>query len=145
MIHASPLWDADGNLLFRLFEHGKGSTPLQIIDDSEFESMVSRLQDLLETSKSIDQIKKYGTVDPDYIYMPKIESTPHQTIEVTRILVKTGDLVGVGTDLIEVMDDKASMIISARKAGKVITVLVKPGDEVAENDPLAVIEELKNE
>jgi hypothetical protein len=144
MIHASPLWDADGNLLYRIFELGKADTPLKIVDDTEFESMVERLQDLLETSKSLDQITKYGQVNPILIPMPHLGGpVPGLTSEITKILVKPGDILGVNTDIMEVIHDKASVVFSAGKAGKVITILVREGQEVAENDPLVAIEEIE--
>lgn len=151
MIHASPLWDADGNLLFRIFELGKADTPLKIITDDEFEKMLDCLQGDLETAKALDKIKTYGDVEPSYIYMPTLKPStsykdPYQkeTLTISRILVKVGQKIQKDTDMMEIEQDKACVVIPTGKAGIVMAILVKPGATVDEGDPLLAIDEKEN-
>jgi len=147
MIHSSPLWDADGNLMFRIFELGKADTPIRIVYDDDFEKMLRDMQGNLETARAIDKIKKYGEVEPSYIYMPALTPStnykdPYQKegMLISRILVKVGQEIQKDTDIMEIEQDKANVIIPAGKAGRIMSILVKPGAVVEENDPLLAID-----
>lgn len=152
MIHASPLWDADGNLLFRIFELGKADTPIRIVYDDDFEKMLHCMQGDLETARAIDNIKKYGAVEPSYIYMPSLKPSTNykddyqkEVMLISRILVKVGQEIQKDTDIMEIEQDKANVIIPAGKAVRVMAILVKPGAIVDEKDPLLAIDETKPE
>jgi pyruvate dehydrogenase E2 component (dihydrolipoamide acetyltransferase) len=53
------------------------------------------------------------------------------TATVTAVLVKPGDTVASGQNVIAIETDKASMEVPSEVAGKVEKVLVKPGDKIA--------------
>src|SRR5436189_4145849 len=50
---------------------------------------------------------------------------------VTAVLVKPGDAVAAGQNVVSVETDKAAVDVPAEEAGTVEAVLVKPGDKVA--------------
>ena len=53
------------------------------------------------------------------------------TATVTAVLVKPGDSVASGQNVIAIETDKAAMEVAADVAGKIEKVLVKPGDKIA--------------
>ena len=59
---------------------------------------------------------------------------------ITSIEVAVGDEVKAGDTLLVLEAMKMANNIEAEKAGKVATILVKPGQSVMEDDPLVVIE-----
>src|SRR5437588_8125964 len=67
------------------------------------------------------------------------------TVEVTEVLVKPGQVVEKDQPLIVVNADKANMEVYAPVAGKVVDVKVKPGDEIKVGAVYCVIEESKSE
>ena len=147
MIHSSPLWDADGNLMFRIFELGKADTPIRIVYDDDFEKMLRCMQGDLDIARALDKIRKYGEVEPSYIYMPALTPStsykdPYQKegMYISRILVKAGQEIQKDTDIMEIEQDKANVVIPAGKAGRVMSILVKPGAIVEEKDPLLAID-----
>jgi pyruvate dehydrogenase E2 component (dihydrolipoamide acetyltransferase) len=60
--------------------------------------------------------------------------------EVVRWLVKPGDLVGVDQPLVEVMTDKATVVIPSPKAGKVLERTGNEGDMVKVHGTLVVLD-----
>jgi hypothetical protein len=54
-LRSSPLWDADGNLLFRIFELGKGDTPIALLYDCQFSEMIDRFTGDLEVAQIISK------------------------------------------------------------------------------------------
>src|SRR5262249_39657208 len=62
------------------------------------------------------------------------------TVEVTEVLVKPGQVVEKDQPLIVVNADKASMEIPAPMAGRVVELRVKPGDEIKVGAVYCVIE-----
>lgn len=63
-----------------------------------------------------------------------------EAAEVVELLVAPGDTIAVDDGLIVLESDKASMEIPSTVAGKVLEVLVKEGDELAEGADVALIE-----
>lgn len=63
-----------------------------------------------------------------------------EAAEVVELLVAVGDTIAVDDGLIVLESDKASMEIPSTVAGKVLEVLVKEGDELAEGNEVALIE-----
>ena len=60
--------------------------------------------------------------------------------EVIELLVAAGDQIELEQGLLVLESDKASMEIPSTLAGKVLQVLVKVGDELAEGHPIVVVE-----
>jgi pyruvate dehydrogenase E2 component (dihydrolipoamide acetyltransferase) len=58
---------------------------------------------------------------------------------VVTVMVKAGDTISAGQDLLEVETDKASMPVQSDVAGKVEEVRVKPGDKVSVGAVIAVL------
>jgi hypothetical protein len=152
-LHASPLWDADGNLLFRLFEHGKASIPVAILYDYQFEELVERLQGDLEVAQELDKQRK-GIFDPleDFsniladsnpdaitFIMPTLDGDRgrnHGSPTLAYMRVKIGDQFQPKDVLFEVETDKACLAIEAKEAGTITQILVKPGTEIAPGDEI---------
>ncbi len=63
-----------------------------------------------------------------------------KSVEVTEVLVSTGDQIAVEDSLITLESDKASMEIPSPQAGVVKEVLVKVGDTIAEGSPILMLE-----
>lgn len=63
-----------------------------------------------------------------------------EAAEVVELLVAVGDIIAVDDGLIVLESDKASMEIPSTVAGKVLEVLVKEGDQLAEGNAVALIE-----
>ena len=59
---------------------------------------------------------------------------------VTAVLVKPGDMVGADTGVVEVETEKAAIEVPARATGRVLEVLVKPGDRARVGQALIVLE-----
>src|SRR5439155_9346515 len=55
---------------------------------------------------------------------------------VTAVLVKPGDAVSAGQNVVSVETDKAAVDVPAEAAGTVEAVLVKPGDKVPVGGPI---------
>src|SRR5438874_7005260 len=55
---------------------------------------------------------------------------------VTAVLVKPGDAVSAGQNVVSVETDKAAVDVPAEAAGTVEAVLVKPGDKVPIGGPI---------
>src|SRR5258708_14897181 len=56
--------------------------------------------------------------------------------EFVRWLVKPGDVVKSGQNLLEVMTDKATMEVPAPFAGTIAALLVRPGQKIKVGEPL---------
>ncbi|ANJ66530.1 dihydrolipoyl dehydrogenase [Halothiobacillus diazotrophicus] len=61
-------------------------------------------------------------------------------VEVIEVLIAPGDLIEAEASLLTLESDKATMEIPAPKAGKIVDVLVKVGDKVGKDDPIATLE-----
>ena len=57
-----------------------------------------------------------------------------------EILVKPGDPIAEGQDVVTIESMKMHLSIPAERAGKVVKVRVKVGDFVNENDPILDLE-----
>ena len=55
---------------------------------------------------------------------------------VTAVLVKPGDAVSAGQNVVSVETDKAAVDVPAEAAGTVEAVLIKPGDKVPVGGPI---------
>ncbi|MBI9070885.1 MAG: dihydrolipoyllysine-residue acetyltransferase [Melioribacteraceae bacterium] len=60
--------------------------------------------------------------------------------EITKVLVKAGDTISEGQNVIEVESEKAALEVPCDYAGVVKTVKVKEGDKVSSGDVILVIE-----
>jgi biotin carboxyl carrier protein len=60
-----------------------------------------------------------------------------------EVLVHVGDAIHAGQALVVVEGDKELERLSARNAGRVVEVLVRSGQDVAQGALLVVLEELK--
>jgi biotin carboxyl carrier protein len=133
-LRSSPLWDADGNLLFRIFELGKADTPLALLYDYQFSEMIDNFKDDLEVA---NMISKQRNIDPEEIYnpheipikMPNLEGVKLPSI-VVMMHISEGDEVIKGQPLFEVETDKATTEIVAPENGTISRILFKPGDKV---------------
>jgi dihydrolipoamide dehydrogenase len=61
-------------------------------------------------------------------------------VDVIEVLVAEGDTVEAEQSLITLESDKATMEVPAPKAGKVLKVLIREGDKVAEGTPILELE-----
>src|SRR5438067_13012211 len=64
---------------------------------------------------------------------------------VTAVLVKPGDTVSAGQNVVSVETDKAAVEVPVEAAGTVEAVLVKPGDKVPVGGPILKLTEAKGE
>ena len=55
-------------------------------------------------------------------------------------LVKEGDKIGEGQEIVEACTDKATFNVPSSNAGNVVKILVKEGDSVNVGQPLVIIE-----
>jgi pyruvate dehydrogenase E2 component (dihydrolipoamide acetyltransferase) len=62
------------------------------------------------------------------------------TADVTKVLVKAGDIIAVDQPLIELETGKATIEVPATTAGKVVQLLVKVGDKVKSGQPILALE-----
>ena len=158
-LHASPLWDSDGNLHFKLFEHGKGSTPLVIYTDVEFQHVLDRLQEMLNIGKNLDEERK-AVYDPLTAYtqgavaaelgpdvrtlkMPDIVTNDERMI-VIHWHVGAGDQVKVGDPLFEIESDKATNMVGASEPMRIIKTLIKAGADVRPGDAVLLYRQIPN-
>lgn len=49
---------------------------------------------------------------------------------VTRLLVQVGDWINVGTEVIEVEDELAQILIPSNKTGRVVRIHLQPNDRI---------------
>ncbi len=63
-----------------------------------------------------------------------------EAVEVIEIPVAAGDSVEVDDTLVVLESDKASMDVPSTKAGNVVAILIKEGDNLSEGDPILEIE-----
>jgi pyruvate dehydrogenase E2 component (dihydrolipoamide acetyltransferase) len=64
-----------------------------------------------------------------------------ESVEVNAVKVAPGDVIAKDQPLLEVQADKAALDVASPVAGRVMKILVKPGDEVKVGQPYAVVEE----
>src|SRR5436190_339714 len=62
-----------------------------------------------------------------------------ESATVTAVLVKPGDAVAAGQNVVSVETDKAAVDVPAEVDGTVETVLVKPGDKVPVGKPVLTL------
>ncbi|MBN8599782.1 MAG: hypothetical protein J0M26_01935 [Planctomycetes bacterium] len=55
---------------------------------------------------------------------------------VTRLLVKIGDWINVGTEVIEVEDEMAVILIPSNKTGRVVRIHLQPNDRIDWKSPI---------
>jgi pyruvate dehydrogenase E2 component (dihydrolipoamide acetyltransferase) len=60
--------------------------------------------------------------------------------DITEVLIKVGDEVKKGQDVLEVETDKASTTVPSSHSGRVVRLLVKAGDTLPIGGPIAVLE-----
>src|SRR5437667_6280079 len=63
-----------------------------------------------------------------------------ESVEVNEVKVAVGDTVAKDQTLLEVQADKATLPVAAPVAGKIVKLLVKPGDTIKVGQPYVVIE-----
>jgi len=61
-------------------------------------------------------------------------------VPVIEVLVAEGDVIEEEQSLVTLESDKATMEVPATKAGKLIELKVKEGDEVSEGDLIGIVE-----
>ena len=71
--------------------------------------------------------------------LPSLGDDAGDKASVSFVYVKVGDAVAEGTDLVEMVTDKATFNVPCPAAGTVTKLLVAEGDEVAVGDPLCVL------
>ena len=64
----------------------------------------------------------------------------HENVDIIDVMVQIGDHVEVGSDLITLETDKATMDVPATAAGVVKEVRVQSGDKISEGGVIAIIE-----
>lgn len=69
----------------------------------------------------------------------------HSNVNVAEVYVTVGDRINIDDNLIMLETDKATMDISAEKAGVVVKIFVKVGSKVNSGDLIVELESLSNE
>lgn len=65
-------------------------------------------------------------------------------VDVIEVHVNAGDTVAVDDPLVTLETDKAAMDVPSTHAGKVESVLVKPGDTVSEGSPVVIVDAVES-
>lgn len=132
---ARPLWDADDNLQFALFEEG-ASNPLALIYDYDFEKLVERLSTDLEVARLLDKQRKNPEINDSDLdleselvsfKLPELDKGP---LTLAYYHVKPGDRVKVDQTLFEVESDKASIAIPAVEPGIIANLVGVLGSQI---------------
>ena len=138
---ASPLWDADDNLIFRIFEHGKGDTPLGLMYDYDFAEMINRFSDDLEIAKKLSKSRlktnlasQQRELDEIPIKVPAITGAEKSPSTIVMRWVNEGDEITKDRPLFEIETDKATTEIVAEESGTISRILRKAGDTVYSGD-----------
>src|SRR4051794_7642913 len=66
-----------------------------------------------------------------------------ESATVTAVLVKPGDSVAAGQNVVSVETDKASVDVPVESAGMIAAIQVKPGDKVPVGAPILTFEDGK--
>ena len=72
------------------------------------------------------------------IKLPRIAETTDEVV-VMNIELRSGDEVELGQTLMEVETDKAVVAVPSPVGGRVVEVLVAPGDEIATGTPIMIV------
>ncbi len=74
------------------------------------------------------------------ITLPEIGDDSEDTANVSSWLVKIGDVVNEGDDLVELTTDKAAFTVPSPHSGKVVEILAEEGVDVAVGDVLCILD-----
>lgn len=76
------------------------------------------------------------------VYMPKFGMSMIEG-EVSKWLIKEGDWVNKGDDIVEITENKAIQTVEALVSGTVEKILVQEGEIAAVGEPIAIIKILE--
>lgn len=72
------------------------------------------------------------------VYMPKLGMSMVQG-EIGKWLIKEGDRVNKGDEIVEIIENKATQTVEAMVSGTVEKILVQEGEVAAVGEPIAII------